>query len=172
MLEVRLIKNFQLPKIGLRNIKTALAVYACMIIFQLIHRENPFFACIAAVFCMRDTVSNSISMGKNRIIGTIIGGVLGIIVIYISNLIPFLYKITPIVTGIGIVIGIYICTLIKRPGAVIISCIVFIGIMINYSSQIDSYSYAINRSFDTVIGIVIAILINKYFNPPEESTNS
>ena len=169
---MRLITNFQLPKIGLRNIKTALAVSLCMIIFQLINRENPFFACIAAVFCMRDTVSSSVSMGKNRIIGTIIGGVLGIIIIYISDLIPFLYKITPIVTGIGIVIGIYICTLIKRHGSVIISCIVFIGIMTNYSSQIDSYSYAINRSFDTVIGIIIAILINKYFNPPEENTNS
>lgn len=165
---MRLIKNFQLPKIGLRNIKTALAVSLCMIVFQIINRENPFFACIAAVFCMKDTVSSSVSMGKNRIIGTIIGGTIGVIIIYVSNLIPFLYKITPVVTGIGIVIGIYICTLIKRPGSVIISCIVFIGIMINYASHIDSYSYAINRSFDTIIGIVIAILINKYFNPPKE----
>lgn len=163
-----LIKNFELPKIGLRNIKTALAVCICMLIFQLINRENPFFACIAAVFCMKDTVASSVSMGKNRIIGTIIGGILGIIVIYISDLVPFLYKITPIVTGLGIVIVIYICTLIKRNGSVIISCIVFIGIMINYSSQVDSYLYAINRSFDTFIGIIVAILINKYFNPPEE----
>lgn len=160
-----LIKNYDFPKVGLRNIKTALAVSSCMILFQLINRDNPFFACIAAVFCMKDTVASSVSMGKNRIIGTMIGGLLGIIVIYISDLFPILYKLTPLVTGLGIVIVIYICTVIKRPGAVIISCIVFIGIMINYSTK--SYYYAINRSIDTAIGIIIAILINKYLNPPE-----
>ncbi len=164
------IKDFKLPKIGLRNLKTALAVFTCMIIFQLINRENPFFACIAAVFCMKDTVSSSVIMGKNRIIGTIIGGFLGIIVIYISDLFPLLYKMTPFVTGIGIILVIYTCTIIKRPASVVISCIVFIGIMINYSSQVDSYYYAISRSFDTVIGIIISILINKYLNPPIEKS--
>ena len=160
-----LIKNYNLPKVGLRNIKTALAVSSCMILFQLIHRDNPFFACIAAVFCMKDTVESSVSMGKNRIIGTMIGGLFGIIIIYISDLFPILYKLTPLVTGFGIVIVIYICTVIKRPESVIISCIVLTGIMINYSTE--SYSYAINRSVDTAIGIIIAILINKYLNPPE-----
>lgn len=140
-----------------------------MIIFQFFNRENAFFACIAAVFCMRDTVSSSVEMGKARLLGTIIGGIVGIIVIYISDLIPFLYEITPIVTGLGIIVCIYICTLLNRPGSVVISCIVFIGIMINYSSQASSYYYAIGRSFDTAVGIIIAILINKYFNPPKEN---
>lgn len=163
-----MIKEYNFPKIGLRNIKTAMAVSLCMILFQLINRDNPFFACIAAVFCMKDTVSSSVSMGKSRIIGTMIGGLLGIIVIYISDLFPVLYTLTPLVTGIGIVIAIYICTIIKRPASVIISCIVFIGIMINYATQIDSYYYAVSRSIDTAIGIIIAIFINKYFNPPED----
>lgn len=162
------IKSYSLPKVGLRNIKTALAVSLCMIICNLLGRESSFFACIAAVFCMKDTVPSSVSMGKNRIIGTIIGGLMGIIVIYISDLFPILYRLTPIVSFFGIVTVIYICTLIKRPGSVIISCIVFIGIMLNYATQIDSYSYAINRSIDTAIGIIIAILINKYLNPPED----
>lgn len=162
------IKSYDFPKVGLRNIKTALAVSLCMIVSDLLGRESAFFACIAAVFCMKDTVPSSVSMGKNRIIGTIIGGLIGIFVIYISDLFPTLYNLTPIVTGCGIVIVIYICTVIKRPGSVIISCIVFIGIMINYATQVDSYSYAINRSIDTAIGILIAIFINKYLNPPKD----
>ncbi|WP_278279948.1 aromatic acid exporter family protein, partial [Clostridium sp. IBUN13A] len=48
---MRIINSFQLPKLGLRNIKTAVAVSLCMIVFNMINRENPFFACIAAVFC-------------------------------------------------------------------------------------------------------------------------
>ena len=78
-------------RIGLRNIKTALAVAICMVIFQVIGRENAFYACIAAVICMKDTVSSSFTMGKNRLIGTIIGGLFGICVIYIMIRLPFLY---------------------------------------------------------------------------------
>ena len=162
---MRHINSVQLPKLGLRNIKTALAVTLCMIVFNLIHRDNPFFACIASVFCMKDTVSNSIHMGKNRILGTILGGIIGIFLIYLSTKFTFLYDISAIVTGIGISLSIYICTILKKPEAVIVSCIVISGIMINYASQVNSYVYAINRSFDTIIGIIIAILVNKYFNP-------
>lgn len=162
------IKTYDIPKIGLRNIKTALAVSSCMIVSNLLGRESAFFACIAAVFCMKDTVASSVSMGKNRIIGTIIGGLAGIVVIYISDLFPILHNLTPLVSFFGVVIVIHICTIIKRPGSVIISCIVFIGIMLNYATHVDSYSYAINRSIDTAIGIVIAIFINKYLNPPED----
>lgn len=164
--------NTQLPKLGLRNIKTAIAVTLCMIIFNLIRRENPFFACIAAVFCMKDTVSNSIHMGKNRIIGTMLGGLIGIILIYLSTKFTFLYSISSIVTGIGISISIYLCTIFKKPESVIVSCIVISGIMINYASQMNSYTYAINRTIDTIIGIVIAILVNKYFNPIKSNNHT
>ena len=139
-----------------------------MLIFQLFNRDNPFFACIAAVFCMKDTVSSSISMGLNRTIGTIIGGVVGIIMIYLNSVFPFFNLITAIMTGLGISISIYICTIIKKPEAVVVSCIVLVAIMINSASQANAYIYAINRSFDTIIGIIIAVLINKHINPPSE----
>ncbi|MDO5517240.1 MAG: aromatic acid exporter family protein [Clostridium sp.] len=163
---MRIISIPKLPRIGLRNIKTALSVTLCMIIFDIINRDNAFFACIAAVFCMKDTVSSSISMGKNRIIGTMIGGLIGIFLIYLSSIFPFLYNISSIMTGIGISLSIYVCTLLKKPESVIVSCIVISGIMINYASH--SYAYAINRSIDTALGIIIAIIVNKYINPPEE----
>ena len=156
----------------MRNIKTALAVTLCMIVFNLIHRDNPFFACIASVFCMKDTVANSISMGKNRILGTILGGIIGIILIFLSTHFQFLYNISSIMTGLGVSLSIYICTLLKKPESVIVSCIVISGIMINYASQLNSYVYAINRSFDTIIGIIVAILVNKYFNPVKSSASA
>lgn len=117
---------------------------------------------------MKDTVSSSISMGLNRTIGTIIGGAVGIIMIYLSSIFPFLNLITPILTGVGISVSIYLCTIIKKPEAVIVSCIVLVAIMINSASQANAYIYAINRSFDTIIGIIIAVLINKHINPPSE----
>lgn len=154
-------------RVGLRNIKTALAVTVCMIIFQFLGRENAFYACIAAVICMKDTVSSSFTMGKNRLIGTIIGGIFGMLIIFIMIKFTFLYDYSAFITGLGIVTVIYTCNLFNKPGSVTIACIVLIGIMINYSGP-QSYAYAIGRSIDTAIGIIVAILINKYFNPPEE----
>ncbi len=163
--------KLNLPKIGLRNIKTALAVTTCMVIFNIFGRENAFYACIAAVICMKDTVSSSFAMGKNRLIGTVLGAILGIIVIFIMVRLPFLYDYNSFITGIGIVITIYACNVLNRPGSVTIACIVFIGIMINYSGP-QSYAYAVSRSIDTAIGIIVAILINKYFNPPKEKSEN
>lgn len=161
--------KLNIHRVGLRNIKTALAVTVCMVIFNFIGRENAFYACIAAVICMKDTVSSSFAMGKNRLIGTILGGVFGIVIIFIMIKIPLLYDYNSFVTGLGIVAVIYTCNLFNKPGSVTIACIVLIGIMINYSGP-QSYAYAVGRSIDTAIGIIVAILINKYFNPPKEKT--
>lgn len=159
--------KLNIHKVGLRNIKTALAVMICMVIFQIIGRENPFYACIAAVICMKDTVSSSFTMGKNRLIGTLIGALTGLTLIYLVINFNFLYHALPLVTGLGIVVAIYICNMLYKPGSVSIACIVVIGIMVNYAGP-ESYSYAISRSIDTAIGIIVAILLNKYFNPPSE----
>ena len=141
-------RNYNIPKIGMRNIKTAISVFICIALFNLFKRDNAFYACIAAVICMKDTYENSLSIGINRLLGTFLGGLLGIITIYLLSFLPNIS--TP-------------CTLLKKPAAVTIACIVFISIMINYPG-IASYFYAINRTFDTAIGIIIAILINKYID--------
>ena len=159
-------RKLELPKIGLRNLKTALAVFICMVTFQLFGKDDSFYACIAAVICMKDTVESSFTIGKNRLIGTIIGGVLGVIAIFLINSMPNFQIMKTIFTTLGVILAIYCCNLINKPGAVTICCIVFIGIMINHDDA-ASYNYAIGRSIDTSVGIIIAILINKYINPPK-----
>lgn len=161
-------KNFNLPKIGLRNIKTALAVFLCMVLFPLVSKDsNPFYACIAAVICMKDTVPNTFKIGVDRIFGTILGGFFGVLCIYTIEKFPIINDYKSLLTPIVVIILIYICTLINKPGSVTISCIVLIGIIVNHSGP-DSYSYAIGRSIDTTIGIIIAFLVNKYINLPND----
>lgn len=137
-----------------------------MLLFDIIGGRNPFYACIAAVICMKDTVESSFTMGKNRLVGTLLGGFIGVLFIFILDNISFLQYIKSIISAIGIIGSIYVCNIIKKPGSVTICCIVFIGIMINYDGP-SSYSYAIGRSIDTAVGILIAIFINKYINPPK-----
>jgi uncharacterized membrane protein YgaE (UPF0421/DUF939 family) len=143
-------------KIGSRNLKTAISVFICIIVFQLLKRPYPFYACIAAVICMQNSVHNSFVAGKNRMIGTIIGAVIGIMFsIFIGQ--------NAIVTGLGIVLVIYLCNFFNYDGSVSIACVVFLAIMTNLKEG-TSYMYAINRVFDTFVGIIVAILVNKYIN--------
>lgn len=158
-------KKIELPKIGLRNIKTALAVFICMVIFDFFNNTNGFFACIAAVMCLKDTVESSVTMGKNRLLGTAIGGIIGFLAVFILDQIEILINLRPLIAAMCISLAIYICTIIKRPGSVIISCIVISAILCNYSSM-DPYYYALGRMLDTSVGVVVAILVNKFVTPP------
>lgn len=153
----------KLPKIGLRNIKTAISVFLCIILFQALDRPHPFYACIAAVMCTKETVAITYKASYDRMIGSILGGFMGMILIIISPYIHF-STIDSLMSGIGIVIVIYICNLIKRPGACAISCIVLLSITTTVHDS-TPYLYALNRVVDTFIGIIITIIINRFIYP-------
>ena len=65
-----------LPKVGMRNIKTATAAALCALVYYFFDR-SPAFACIGAIFGMGSDLQNSKQNGGNRLFGTMIGGFLG-----------------------------------------------------------------------------------------------
>lgn len=154
--------DFKLPGIGLRNIKTAISVCICLILFS----KDPFFATIASVMCMQDTVENSLKIGTNRVLGTLLGGVLGLIFLYFTRWIHA-ESFTPIITAIGVSFAIYLCNIIKKPAACAMSCLVLIAIMIAPTSS-NPFIYAFKRTIETTLGIIVAILVNKYIKPQKE----
>ncbi|WP_411169432.1 aromatic acid exporter family protein [Clostridium sp. MB05] len=153
-------RKFDLPHIGYRNIKTALSVLICLIFWP-----NSLFAAIAAVICVQDTVENSVKTGLNRLIGTLLGGILGVLLLFTINKFN-LSSFSAIIAAIGVSLIIYLCNLVKKPAACSIASIVLIGIIIspNYDSPLI---YSFRRTIETAFGIMIAIVINKYINPPE-----
>lgn len=153
--------KLELPKIGLRNIKTAISVCLCILIFP----KDPFFAAIAAVMCTQGSVESSVKSGINRLSGTLLGGVIGISLLFITREFH-LIKLTSLITGAGIVIVIYICNLIKKPGACAISSIVLIAIMTAPETR-DPFFYAIARTIETALGIIIALAVNKCIQPSD-----
>lgn len=139
--------------IGLRNIKTALAVSMCILLFQVFDRPYPFYACIAAVICMQRSVEHSFRVGRDRMIGTVLGGLVGLGIYLIMG--PSWYA-----TGLGIVIVIALCNRFGKQASVSIACIVLIAILTNLK-EVTAVAYAANRVLDTLIGIVVALLVNR-----------
>ena len=64
--------------VGQRNFKTALAATLCAFFYFIVDR-NPTFACIGAIFGVGSDMDNSKLNGGNRFFGTVIGGLLGMV---------------------------------------------------------------------------------------------
>ena len=152
----------KLPHMGYRNIKTALAVLICLLFLN-----KSLMAAIAAIICMQSTIEDSVVTGINRLIGTLLGGLLGIIIIYFISLFN-LQDYSIFISALSVSLVIYIFNLIKKPAACVISAIVVLGIVIDPSVD-NQIFYALNRTLETSLGVVIAILINRFINPPSDS---
>lgn len=149
-----------MKKVGMRNIKTAIAVFICLIISHLLKLEYPFYAAIAAIISMQSSVEGSYQVGKNRMLGTLIGGVVGYGCALIS---PG----NPVIASVGLILVIYICTLLEWKGSVSIAGIVFLAIMVNLKGK-PPLQYSVNRVVDTFIGIIVSLLVNYLIFPPKK----
>jgi len=160
------LKNMRHP--GLRNIKTAIAVVVCLVLYRFVNREGAAFALIAAVICMQGSVDKSKQLGFDRIRGTFMGGIFGSIFAYFG--IPGLpFPLFILCTFAGVVLFIYICNLTDSKSSIDIGCAVFLIIIADSSNSEQPVLYAFNRTLDTLIGAVIALLVNQLiFRPKPE----
>ena len=151
----------QLPHIVYRNMKNAIAASLCALLYALVHR-NPTFACIGAIFGMGTDMEHSKQLGANRILGTVIGGVLGILS-YAAYLLIDPARQHPLLLVPLLYIGVVILILLSQhiwPGAVqpggVVLCVVL------FNTTPDSYVlYALNRMLDTAVGVCMALFINR-----------
>lgn len=155
------------PFIGLRTIKTIVAVFISMVISSFRVDSRPFYSAIAAVLCMQKDSENSFKVGLNRFVATIVGAVIGCLFLMFEY---YIYVVDNqilryFLISIFLIPVIYICVYTKRPGSVATGCVVYLAIVITNVGELP-YVSAWNRFLDTTIGIVVAILINKFLNNP------
>ena len=156
--------DFTVPGIGMRIIKSALAVALCMVV-NIIRGEDGmvFYSQLAALWCIQMYRSNTLSNALQRMIGTIVGAVYGLIYILIypdsvSGGYGVLFSIISVFFGVILVI--YSTVLINKKQASYFSCVVFLSIVINHIGDINPYRFVWNRFLDTMIGIVIGLVLN------------
>ena len=153
-------KKFQWPRVGMRNVKTAIAATLCALVYYFFDR-SPAFACIGAIFGMGSDYDMSKLHGGNRFFGTLVGGFIGmgLFAIY-AELFPDgsnRWLLIPL-TFVGVVILIVACQYIWvggiQPGGVVLCIILF-------NTPVETYvSYALNRILDTGIGVLAAFFVN------------
>lgn len=149
--------RWQLPGIGMRNLKTALSATLCAVLYAFVGR-NPTFACIGAVFGMGSSLESSYESGGNRFVGTIIGGFLGIGFFYLSSFFEGMpAKI--FFLAAGIIALVYLSVILHCAGAIQAGSVVFFIVMLN-TPENEYISYGLNRMADTGFGVGMSLLIN------------
>ena len=161
-------KRFSFPPIGMRIIKSTLAIAICYVV-SFIRGDSGivFYSQLASLWCIQVYVSNSIKNARQRFIGTVIGALFGLVFILFfasdNNYINALF------TSIFIIAVLYSTVIIRKKEASYFSCVVFLSIVVNHIGDANPYLFVWNRFLDTVIGIIVGVGVNCFDLPRQKN---
>lgn len=142
--------------LGLRTVKTGVALALSIFVAQILKMEFPFFVGMTAIISMDKTMTNSMKMGRNRVFGTFLGACIGVCLSYVD-------RGNPLLCGIGIMILILICNRLKLQGSITIGGIVMIAIMVHTDKT--PLFYGFHRTLDTLVGALVSLFVNLVLFP-------
>lgn len=147
---------------GQRAIKTALAVLLSLLFAYACRMENFMFAVIGAILCMQPTAKAARFTGKNQLLGTVIGGLLGYVVYVTLYAFALLrHPIQVLVVPVCILLLLYVCNVLEVPEVCSICGIVFISVFEDPSLPPGAvFSYLLHRMGGLSVGIFFAAVLS------------
>lgn len=166
----------RIPLPGQRIIRSAVAVALCLIVYVLRgHRGIPLYSALAAMQCMQPYTKDMKGVARKRILGTVIGAVWGLLLLVIEMLLgsgelnEYLhYVLVPIM----LVLVLYSTVLMHVQEMAYFSGVVFLVITINHFTDANPAIFAFNRLLDTVIGVLVASVVNRVHLPRRKDTKT
>lgn len=151
---------------GLRIIKTFIAVALCLFMFYFMGYPKPIYAAIACILTMKESSNATRTIGINRVIGTVIGGLVSIgflTIMTMFNLAKYEFMI-PVIASLSVLCDLIICKGFKLDTYVAsMSCVVSVITLLSVgTNQHGAYQYVLVRSAETIVGIIIAYCVNRY----------
>ena len=144
--------------LGLRTLKTFLAVFASALIMHYGFDQPPFFACIGAVVAMEKNIASSIQAALVRNIATLTGALVGIAIASFTENIFLL--------SLGIIPLIWINRALNKAESIVPGAIVYFAVA--YLNTMDAtWLYGISRIGGTFLGTLVALAINFTIFPPK-----
>ena len=148
--------------IGLRTLKTAVAIVIAMVVVDLYGAtgDKLIFAMLGAMAVMEPTFKDSLTACVSQIAGTLFGAVFGILLSFLP-LGPMLR------VGIGIIAIIVFYNGLHIRLSPSLPC--FIMVMLCVSDSMNPVTYALGRSWDTTIGLIVGMAVNMLIFPYNNS---
>ncbi|AGM99656.1 aromatic acid exporter family protein [Streptococcus iniae] len=145
--------------LGMRTVKTGLAVFLVLLFFKLFGFEGIQIGALTAVFSLREDFGKTVSFGTSRILGNGIGGFFAIIFYILQGFFHNQYWVTlifvPILTMLTIMFNVAFNNKSGIIGAVAALLVITLANPLG-----ETFMYVITRVFETFCGVFIAILVN------------
>ena len=148
--------------IGLRTVKTVIAVIVSMIVVDSYGATTSklIFAMLGAMAAVQPTFKESLESCLTQIVGVFFGGIAGVLLMQLP--------VHPLVaTGIGMVLVITFYNAFRIRFSPSLPC--FIVVMVCTTPDVQPMSYAFGRIWDSAIGLGIGMLINSLIFPYDNS---
>ena len=158
----RLAKRRTRFRIGMRTIKTVLAVIIAMLLVEtnISSYSHLSLAMLGAVAAVQPSFKESIDSSRAQIVGTITGGIVGSLLLLTP--LP-----TIVITGIAVVVVITVYNLFHINYAP--SLPILVVVILCTTPDVEPFLYAAARLWDTVIGIAVGLIINTLVFPYDNS---
>ncbi len=159
-------KRIHIPHLGQRIIKSAIAVFLCLVIYMLRGYQGLVTqSTVAAIICIQPYRSDGIQTSLNRIIGTLVGAFWGVLFLLAtttinSSVIKLPMLVIYLMMAIGIIATLYTTVVLRKTDAAALSAIVFICIVGPWPDLEAPLDQTLDRIIDTTIGIVVAGIVN------------
>lgn len=171
------ISKIKLPGIGMRIVKSAVAILVCYLINMLRGDQGMvFYSQLAALWCIQMYRSNTKQNALQRTVGTVVGALYGLVYLLLAPLFinrPHVGSVLgAIVISAMIVLVLYTTVLLQKQQSAYFSCVVFLSIVVNHVQDVNPYRFVMNRFLDTMIGIAVGIIVNDIrlcFHPDRET---
>lgn len=150
--------DIKVPFVGLRVLKTVLAVIIASLFELYILNQNSFFACIGAVVAMERNIYLSLRAALIRNVGTILGGAIGILIgSFTKNI---------FIMALGLIPLIGLSNRIRKQESIVPGAIVYFAVFFLNNME-DCWRYGVTRILGTLTGTIIALLVNTLILPPK-----
>lgn len=150
-------------KLGMRTIKSGLAVFLVILLFGLLGWQGIQIAALTAVFSLREDFDQSVHFGTSRILGNSIGGFYALLFFIVDACFRNHFLVTLLVVPLCVMLTIMTNVAMNNKAGIIggVSALLIITLSIPSGNAIE---YVFIRVFETFVGVFIAILVNYDLN--------
>lgn len=147
--------------IGLRSLKTILAVFLIYIIAEIFPELNPAMMAAAAITAISSSIFDSLKSSFDRVMSNIVA-------ILVAFMLQSINQVNQYGVTLGMAVIITICYFFNWQYTLGSAFIFFVFVLdVPYANK-NLEIYALNRIIDTLIGSVIGLLINTYVLRPRQ----
>jgi hypothetical protein len=160
-----------LPPLGQRIIKTAVAVFLCLLFYWLRGyrgQQMPTEAAITAIICMQPYVRDTRDYAISRFVGTLIGAAWGLLFLLVFLAFPSLGERLFLVyafMGLGVLSALYTAVLLRRPDSSGLAAIVYLCLVISFPDIENPVGQMADKLLGVLLGTASAIGVNHFRLP-------